>query len=302
MSHRLLLGPLCLALLLIACGPSEPPEPQGPTPRPVPENPETVHADTELRDALRTAMGGAHRSAVQQARDDQRNPEETLAFLGLEREHRVIEVWPGGGWYTEILAPVLRHHGKLIIANYPASPDAGQMGRMGQAMLDKLAENPEVYGEVEVVPFSPPEHSSLGPAESADFVLLSRHFHNLAATGTAEVVLKAIFDVLRTGGILGIIQHRLPEDRDFDPQERTGYVPESFVLEAAQKAGFVFEDRSQVNANPLDSADHELGVWTLPPSFRACADIQDDLEMADCRTRYHAIGESDRMTLRFVKP
>lgn len=301
MNIRLLVA-LGLALFLIACDTADPPTPEGPTPRPVPDRPELVEADTELRQAVSTAIDGAHRSSSHQARDAQRNPQDTLIFLELERQHRVIEIWPGGGYYTEILAPVLRDHGQLVLANYPASPDTGYMGRMGQAMLDKLEENPEVYGQVEVVPFTPPEHSSLGDAESADFVLLSRHFHNIAAAGTHEAVLGAVFDVLRSGGVLGVIQHRLPEEREFDPEDRTGYVPESFVIETVQNAGFVLDDRSDINANPLDSADHELGVWTLPPTFRACAEIEDDAEMAECRQRYQAIGESDRMTLRFRKP
>ncbi len=299
-----LLSPLLLALLLIGCGPADPPEPEGPTPRPVPERPEPVQAETDLRDAVRTAMAGAHRSAVHQARDDQRNPEDTLAFLGLERQHRAIEIWPGGGWYTEILAPVLRDHGQLVVANYPPDPDTGYMGRVGQGLLDKLEADPDVYGQVEVVQFAPPEYTSLGDTGSADFVLLSRQFHGLAARGkeAEDAVLDAAYDVLRSGGVLGLIQHRLPADRDFDPEDGTGYVPESYVIAAAARAGFELDDRSQINANPLDTADHEFGVWTLPPSFRACAEIEDDLEMADCRKRYQAIGESDRMTLRFVKP
>lgn len=297
-----LFSPLLLAVLLIGCGPADPPEPEGPTPRPVPERPEPVQAETDLRDAVRTAMAGAHRSAVHQARDDQRNPEDTLAFLRLEREHRAIEIWPGAGWYTEILAPVLRDHGQLVVANYPPDPDTGYMGRVGQQLLDKLEADPDVYGRVEVVQFAPPEYTSLGEPGSADFVLLSRQFHGLASRGTEEVVLGAIHEVLRSGGVLGVIQHRLPEARDFDPEEQTGYVPESFVVAAAERAGFELDDRAEINANPLDTADHEFGVWTLPPSFRACAEIEDDLEMAECRKRYAAIGESDRMTLRFVKP
>ncbi len=285
-----LLGPLLLASLLIACGPAEPPEPEGPTPRPVPDRPEPVDPEAGLREAVRTAMAGAHRSAVNQARDDQRNPEETLAFLGLQRSHRAIEIWPGAGWYTEILAPVLRDHGQLIVAN-------GQ-----QALMDKFEADPGVYDQLEVVRFAPPDEARLGEEGSADFVLLSRHFHNLAARGLEDVVLGAAYDVLRSGGILGIIQHRLPDDREFDLEERTGYVPESFVIEAAERAGFELADSSEVNANPLDTADHELGVWTLPPTFRACADIDDEAELAECRERYEAIGESDRMTLRFVKP
>ena len=297
-----LLSPFLLAVMLVGCSPPEAPEPEGPTPRPVPERPGTVQADTDLRDALRTAMAGDHRTAESRVRDDQRNPEDTLEFLGLKREHRVIEIWPGAGWYTEILAPVLRDHGQLVVANYPPDPDTGYMGRIGQGLIDKLEAEPDVYGQVEVVPFSPPEYSSLGEAGSADFVLLSRHFHNLAARGAEYDVLAAAYEVLRSGGVLGIIQHRLPEDRDFDPEERTGYVPESYVIAAAERSGFQLDDRSEVNANPLDTADHEMGVWTLPPTFRACAEIEDEAEQGECRQRYHAIGESDRMTLRFRKP
>lgn len=197
---------------------------------------------------------------------------------------------------------MLRDHGQLVVANYPPDPDSGYMGRVGQGLLDKLEADPDVYGQVEVVTFLPPEYVSLGDADSADFVLLSRQFHGLAARGTEDVVLGAAHDVLRSGGILGVIQHRLPENRDFDPENGNGYVPESFVIAAAARAGFELDGRSEVNANPLDTADHEFGVWTLPPSFRACAEIEDDLKMAECRKRYQAIGESDRMTLRFVKP
>ncbi|MCC5886474.1 MAG: class I SAM-dependent methyltransferase [Gammaproteobacteria bacterium] len=296
------LSPLLLTVLLFGCSPADPPEPEGPTPRPEPERSEPVQPEMALRDAVRTAMAGAHRSAAHQARDDQRNPEDTLAFLGLERGHRAIEIWPGGGWYTEILAPVLRDHGQLVVANYPPDPDTGYMGRVGRALLDKLEADPDVYGQVEVVQFALPDYTSLGASGSADFVLLSRQFHGLAARGQEDLVLAAAYDVLRSGGVLGIVQHRLPEDRDFDPEGGAGYVPESFVIAAAARAGFELEARSEVNANPRDTADHEHGVWTLPPSFRACAEIEDEVGMAECRERYQAIGESDRMTLRFVKP
>ena len=305
MRLRDLLLPL-LAVVMTACGPSESPQPAPTTePEASPERSEPERSGRpaqDIRSLLQEATMGEHRSEANQARDRYRNPVSTLAFFGLEPDHKVVEIWPGAGWYTEILSPVLRDQGQLVVANFTTDPEAGGVARMGQALVDKLEAEPDVYGRVEVVTFAPPNQMSLGEAGSADLVLLSRHFHNLLARDIHGDVLAAAFEVLRSGGVLGVIQHRLPAERDFDPGQRTGYIPEAFVIEAAEGAGFELEGRSEINANPLDSADHEHGVWTLPPNFRACADIEDEAEQEQCRREYQAIGESDRMTLKFVKP
>lgn len=304
MIPRLLMLTL-IAVVLVACGPSDPPQPAVPQ---TPATPETAapsaapRAAEDIRSILAEALAGEHRSDAHRARDRYRNPVETLAFFGLEPEHTVVELWPGAGWYSEVLAPALRDRGQLVVANFTTDPEAGMVGQIGQALVDKFEAEPSVYGQVQVLTFSPPDEMSMGDAESADLVLISRHFHNLVGRGIHEQVLASAFDVLKSGGVLGIVQHRLPPDRDFDPEARIGYMPESFVIEAVEAAGFVLDARSEINANPMDTADHELGVWALPPSLRACANIEDEAELSACRQRYQAIGESDRMTLRFVKP
>lgn len=255
-----------------------------------------------MRERLAEALAGSHRSEDNRQRDRYRNPIETLLFLGLEPDSHVVEIWPGGGWYTEILAPALKPEGELVVANYPADSDGDMYGRMGQRLLDKLEADPEVYDQVEVVTLMPPDQATLGPEGSADIVLLSRHFHNLLARAQAETVLAAAHDVLKPGGVLGVIQHRLPEGRPFEASEPIGYVPESVVIDEVEAAGFTLDARSEINANPLDPADHEAGVWTLPPTLATCRDIDDPEQRAACVEPLEAIGESDRMTLRFLKP
>lgn len=304
MFARLATLALC-AVVIAACSPSEAPQPTASSeaaPEPAAERSVPVRPPDNIRDEVSRALAGEHRSQANRDRDPHRNPVETLAFFDLEADDTVVEFWPGGGWYTEILAPVLREDGRLVVANFPTDPEAGVVARYGQAFVDKLEAEPEVYDAVEIVTFFPPEQISLGEPGSADVVLLSRHFHNLAAQGIHDDVLTAAFEVLESGGTLGVIQHRLPVDRDFDPEVRTGYVPEAFVVEAAEEAGFTLDASSEINANPMDTADYEGGVWTLPPTLSACGDIEDEVESRECRERYGAIGESDRMTLKFVKP
>lgn len=296
-----------LAVVITACDPSEPPQPtaspESSSAEPASaERSEAVRPEADIRDAVQEALAGAHRSEANRARDRYRNPVETLAFFGLEADDTVVELWPGGGWYTEVLAPVLRDDGQLVVANFPTDPEAGVVARYGQALVDKLDAEPDVYDRIDIVTFAPPDDLSLGEAGTADVVLISRHFHNLIGQDIHDEVLTAAFDVLKPGGALGVIQHRLPADRDFDPEVRTGYVPEAFIITGAEQAGFTLDARSDINANPMDTADYEGGVWTLPPMLRACAEIEDEAELSDCRETYGAIGESDRMTLKFVKP
>jgi predicted methyltransferase len=227
---------------------------------------------------------------------------ETLVFLGLKPDMTVIEVWPGGGWYTEVLAPVLREQGQLVTASFPDDAESEFQARAARAFRDKLAAEPDVYDRVRVVPFAPPSHQSLGEAESADMVLLSRHFHNLIASGQVDHLVGAAYDVLRPRGVLAVIQHRDLPDAVPEGEQRTGYVTEAYVIERVTAAGFEFDASSEVNANPRDTRQHPAGVWTLPPTLQHCRSLDDEAEREACESHYRSIGESDRMTLRFVKP
>lgn len=239
---------------------------------------------------LDAALTGAHRSPENRGRDAHRHPKETLAFFGLQPNMTVVEIAPGAGWYTEVLAPVLKDQGRLIAAH--GDPNGGAYGRraLGGYLL-KLAATPDVYDKVEVAAFSPAKGILDVAPGSADMVLTFRNVHNWVGAGTAETAFKLFFAALKPGGVLGVVDHRWPENRPSDP--RSGYLKESEVIRLAEQAGFKLAARSEINANAKDTKDYPKGVWTLPPTF---AEGNND------RGRYAAIGESDRMTLKFVKP
>jgi len=261
-------------------------------------------ADLPVEARIEQAMFGAHRSDENIARNRYRHPVGTLTFFGLKDGMTVMEIWPGGGWYTEVLAPVMRHHGQLIEAGYDVDVPDQPKYRYGLQMdlLDTFAANPEVYDQVAVVPFSPPQSASLGSPDSVDMVLTFRNTHGWISDGLAEAVFAEFARVLKPGGVLGVVQHRAPDDADPLKSAEMGYVSEKAVIDLARKAGLYLEARSEVNANPADTRDYEGGVWTLPPTFAACGDIEDNKAAQECRDKYQAIGESDRMTLRFRKP
>lgn len=239
-------------------------------------------------------MEGQHRSDANKARDLYRHPAETLEFFGVKDGMTVMEIWPGGGWYTEILAPAVRDHGKLIIATWDPEVEGQPDYRydLPKKMADNFAQNPEVYDQVGLEYFSPPGSASLGEAGSVDMVVTFRNTHGWVNGGLAQDIFNEFARVLKPGGILGVVQHRAEDGTDPAVTAKKGYVSEQAVKELAANAGFVFEDSSEINANPKDSKDHPKGVWTLPPSFR----------MGDeDKAKYAAIGESDRMTLRFRK-
>lgn len=239
-------------------------------------------------------MQGQHRSEAGKARNQYRHPVETLEFFGIENGMTVMEIWPGGGWYTEILAPTLRDHGKLMIATWDPQVEGQPAYRyeLPVKMAETFAQYPEVYDQVGLQYFSPPASASLGEAESIDVVVTFRNTHGWVNGGLAQDIFNEFARVLKPGGILGVVQHRAEQGSDPLLTAKKGYVSEDAVREIAGKAGFEFEASSEINANPRDTRDYSEGVWTLPPSYR--------LGDTD-KEKYAAIGESDRMTLRFRK-
>ncbi len=254
---------------------------------------------TEGGEAMRTSpsakelsrvVAANQRSAENKARDAYRHPVETLLFFGIEPDMNVLELTPGRGWYTEILAPYLRDAGKLTVGVPSAK---GARAKYRQSFLDMKAARPEVFAKVDVVTFDPPSPVDLGPDESVDLVLTFRNTHNWIVDGAAREAYAAMFEVLRPGGVLGVVQHRAADGTDATETAKSGYVPEAYVIAVAQEAGFELLGRSDINRNDKDDHDHPEGVWTLPPVLRLGDEDQ---------ARYIAIGESDRMTLKFRKP
>jgi predicted methyltransferase len=238
------------------------------------------------------AMHGAHRSDAYKARNTYRHPKETLLFFGLKPDMTVVEITPGGGWYSEILAPVLRDNGKYYAASYritEKSPDFFR--RMDKNYRAKLASAPQIYDKVELVHFDA-KAPVFAPDGSADMVLTFRNVHNWAKSGRAELMFAGFAKALKPGGILGVVEHRARPGTPFDQQVKSGYMTEEYVIKTARKAGFRLLEKSQVNANDKDTTDHPGGVWNLPPNLRGVPDA----DIAKMR----AIGESDRMTLKFV--
>jgi predicted methyltransferase len=260
--------------------------------------PGAVEAQQGASAALDAALAGAHRSAANKARDRYRHPKETLEFFGLRPDLTVVEIWPGPGWYTEVLAPVLRERGKLYAAHYGTTRPFPYQGRELEAFSAKLASAPGVYDKVEVTRFGFPDELTIAPPGSADLVLTFRNVHNWFQEGygppnAAELAFRAMFAALKPGGLLGVVDHRWPDPSTEDARARNGYISEERVIEYAEAAGFELAGRSDVNRNPRDTHDYPEGVWTLPP----------DLALGERdRDQYLAIGESDRFTLKFVKP
>jgi predicted methyltransferase len=248
-------------------------------------------ADTAAR--LDAAIAGSHRSEANRARDAFRHPKETLLFFGLTPDKTVVEISPAGGWYTDILAPVLKDRGLYIAAhNNPAGSAGAQKQRA--AFVERMKANPDLFGKVVVTSFGKGIENNIAAPGSADMVLTFRNVHNWQMAGFAPEAFRAFYAALKPGGVLGVVEHRLPEDRtQTDATRSSGYVKESEVVRLAEAAGFKLVASSEINANPRDTADWPKGVWTLPPNY-----AEGDKD----RAKYQAIGESDRMTLKFVKP
>ncbi len=272
------------------------------------KTPPAVSADiapaAESAMTLEMAVASETRTAEEKARDAWRNPKETLEFFGVEPGHKVVEIWPGGGWYTNILAPWLAAGGGTLVAagfDPAAIEDAERRARTEEriAAFKKTYEDPR-FGTLEHSVFSNVS-GPLTEAGTADMVLTFRNIHNWMGQGYTEKFFTDAFAALKPGGVLGVVEHRLPSTATQDPKATSGYVHEDFVKGLAAAAGFEFVEASEINANPADTADHPFGVWTLPPNSATSNRDGSTIEGFDPE-KYKAIGESDRMTLKFRKP
>lgn len=234
-----------------------------------------------------------HRSEANRARDRYRHPEETLAFFGIRPDMTVLELAPGGGWYTEILAPYLRASGHLVAAIPAEDSESEYQRNSGAAYRAQLAERAGVYGPVQTVLLDPTRGVAFGDDASVDAVVTFRNMHNWYGADRLDEVIAESFRVLRPGGVFGVVEHRAAEGTSAEAGRESGYLPEAWVIERVEAAGFRLVERSEINANPADTHEHPNGVWSLPPVLRG-GDVD--------RDAFLAIGESDRMTLRFQKP
>lgn len=265
---------------------------------------EAGESEASARDWLEAAVAGEHRDPAKRARDPHRHPVEVLAFFGLRPDSSVVEIWPSDGWWTEILAPALRDEGVYYAAGFSMTADRTPQWRKNaqKRFAEKLEAQPELYDAVVATELSVPERMTIAPPGSVDFVLTFRNVHNWIRGDYAPDMFRVMARALRPGGVLGLVTHRAPPGWTADDAKTKGYVAEALVIEMAEAAGLTLEASSEVNANPRDTHDHEAGVWTLPPGLAACREMAAGSEREACERRYRAIGESDRMTLRFRKP
>jgi predicted methyltransferase len=280
---------LAFTLASFACGggtmTASPPETVGGAP---------VDPATDAK--LRASLAGAQRTEREKARDVYRHPLQTLEFFGLHDDMTVVEISPGGGWYTAVLAPALRDRGKLFVAGGDPNGDPKSEGTQNaKELLARFQAAPQAFDRVQTVVVAEDKPWVFGAPESADMVLTFRNFHNWVGGPMVDKVLGAALAVLKHGGVLGLVDHRAKPGTLADPKviDATGYVPEGYVIDTVEKLGFKLAGKAETNANPRDTKDYPKGVWTLPPTYE---------RGSEDHAKYEAIGESDRMTLRFVKP
>lgn len=299
MKYTSLTAVSALALLLAACGESD-----EPAPTPEAEDTPVAEASSEApivetgSVSLDAALSGDWRDPGNVARDQYRHPKETLEFFGIEPGDSVVEIWPGGGYYTEIIAPYLKESGKYYAAMTDPSTAFGE--RAMTAFENNFMSHPETYGDIGVVILSR-ESEPMFAEPTADYVLTFRNVHNWMAGSYDDKMFKDSFEALKPGGILGVVEHRLNSADEQIPGAPTGYVHEDYVKQQAAAAGFEFVGSSEVNANPADTKDHPGGVWNLPPNLRTTDANREEIADYDAEV-FKAIGESDRMTLMFKKP
>ncbi|RMH93887.1 methyltransferase domain-containing protein [Lysobacter pythonis] len=270
--------------LLSACATT----PHSSAPSPAAQEAAWRAADAE---ALSVILDGHWRGSGQRARDAWRHPRETLQFFRIGSRDRVIEISPGAGWYSEILAPYVRSSGSYFAASAKAPADSTG-GKRNAALKARFAADPERFDRAQWLEYDA-QAPAFGAPGSADAVLTFRNVHNWVAADNAKAYFKAFHDVLKPGGVLGVVDHRAAPGTDLETMKKSGYLTEALVIQLATEAGFRLDARSEINANAKDDTRHPNGVWTLPPTNRHAA--RDS-------AKYRAIGESDRMTLRFVKP
>ncbi|MDO8825852.1 class I SAM-dependent methyltransferase [Methylophaga sp.] len=246
-------------------------------------------------DLLQATIDSPHRAESNKQRDQYRHPAETLNFFGVTESMRIVEIWPGRGWYTEILAPwVKQGDGELIAAGFSANTSSAYRQTIRQEYNAWLAASPDLYDEVVITEFGPETDWQFAEPASVDAVLTFRNVHNWVQGEFADEAFSAIFTALKSGGVLGVTDHRAKSGTPLEMMKKSGYLTEDLVISLAENAGFVLEEKSEINANSADTTDHPNGVWTLPPNLR----VDNEADKA----KYQAIGESDRMTLRFRKP
>jgi predicted methyltransferase len=239
--------------------------------------------------ALEALITAAHRSPDNIARNAARHPVETLDFFGLQPDMTVLEILPASGWYTEILAPYLAAKGRLYVAHFSPDGILPYMPQVLEMFEKRMNREPEIFAKITVRHINPPKEISVTPPGTADLALTFRNVHNWIMADQENEYFAAFFQALKPGGVLGVVEHRAKPEASMDSMHKTGYVTEAYVKQIAESAGFVFEAASEINANPKDATDHPDGVWSLPPFLRGGEE-------------YLRIGESDRMTLRFLKP
>lgn len=245
----------------------------------------------DVRDRLRATLAGEHRSAEHRSRDAMRHPLEMYTFFGLESDMIVVDIWPTIGWTTEILAPVLRDSGKLVCTHFARDHKDDLCRRQRAEFEQKLADAPHLYDQVDVQDFGKDLFDYARP-NSVDMVITLRNFHNWMWGSYVEPALDSFFRVLKPGGVLGLEEHRGDPSVPQDEHAKTLYVRQDYVIDQVTRHGFVFEESSEINANPKDTKDHPKGALSLPPNYWGVED----------KAPYDAIGESDRMVLRFRKP
>ncbi|WP_369982935.1 class I SAM-dependent methyltransferase [Thalassolituus sp.] len=259
----------------------------------LPQEVDEVVETGEVTDATPATVSKPTRHPDELLRDQYRHPAETLMFFDVQPSHTVVEIWPGAGWYSAILAPYLKDEGQLIAAHFPADSEVSFFRKSRAAYNERFLLQPDLYGKIFISELAPPQVLNIAEAGEADRVLTFRNVHNWMRNRQEQVVFDEAYRVLKQGGLLGVVEHRAPESFTREEMVQSGYVSESYVTQLAINAGFLPDGQSEINANPNDRHDHPHGVWSLPPTLRGGEST---------RAQFETIGESDRMTLRFRKP